>query len=281
MQIGDELRLSVLEENRSWGYKPAPNGTVMKVLGFGVIYDGRAKGCRKPGVYRNRSWVKVEINGKETSIGLFHFEPVDKQKYESRLAEYNLHRHQSEYDFRAEREKDWLGELPETKFWEGDKVLVVGGHGFHDTNIGYIQTVRYENIGDKRDDGTPMPLYDITPEWNASYTTWADEEHLELLERGPVWKYYHGEPIKFENLRQEADFFKRLGMYAEVRNPSDKMYSWTLTEFIEGLKKGLIHDWHGANESTRGNAIKFDDIELGKRVARMNLAAHGYDPNSI
>ncbi len=55
-------------ENREWGFDPATDGTLGKVVGFAEVLltgmDGRM------GVYRNRYWPIIEVDGK--SLGAIY-----------------------------------------------------------------------------------------------------------------------------------------------------------------------------------------------------------------
>lgn len=72
--IGDLVSIDVPQENREWGGGPKDpktgnqlaDGTVARICGFAEISwkGAQALQCNiKPGVYINRSWVKIEVNG--------------------------------------------------------------------------------------------------------------------------------------------------------------------------------------------------------------------------
>ena len=41
VKVGDEVAITIPEENRKWGYSPCLDGTKATVLGFSEIYYGR------------------------------------------------------------------------------------------------------------------------------------------------------------------------------------------------------------------------------------------------
>jgi len=75
INIGDIVTVMVPAENREWGYDPCPDGTLGKVVGFDEIVwagDWASRCGFKPGVYVNRYWAHIEIDGVRIpgSIGL-------------------------------------------------------------------------------------------------------------------------------------------------------------------------------------------------------------------
>lgn len=38
MRVGDEVAITIPQENREWGYNPCPDGTKAIILGFSEIY---------------------------------------------------------------------------------------------------------------------------------------------------------------------------------------------------------------------------------------------------
>lgn len=263
LRIGDTVKAKICQENREWGFNPCPDGTSLKILAFAEIPNTRICNFgKRPGIYENKCWIKVKFPSGETDfISTCHVIDGPKRDY-----------------------KDWqdgkfLRELPETEFYEDDEVTSDWIKENFPSGSAFIHHIEYDNIGKKRNDGKPMPLYGY--KWkideNGGYmsSSCEVERDLKLVARGNVWRYFHNEQIKFESLEQEANFFRRLGHTEDVQNPRTKLYSYTLEEALEDIKSGIgdaISCDAGLFGSGRMTSIsKFRDRELGRRVAALTL----------
>ena len=208
LRVGDEVTITLEAESREWGYNPCPDGTRATVLGFTESTYGRLGNWgRAPGVYENHSWVKLRLaDGRE------------HQEWDGRLTLVGVD--DAEYQRRVDAWREAGGikaaagcirPLPATLAWEGDWVEVRGERYI-------VQRINY--------DWTPR-VYDISDSLDAGWHTMARDGEMKLLERGNVWKYEHGEPLSFADVREEATFFQRMGHTESVRNPANGLYKWT------------------------------------------------------
>ncbi|MES3004484.1 MAG: hypothetical protein V4690_00045 [Patescibacteria group bacterium] len=169
-----------------------------------------------------------------------------------------------------------LGDLPPTLFWEQDKVSVqmLGENILETMTVGRID---YGNMYKRRMDGSPWPFYDLN--YATGGSTAAEESWITLIERGNLWKLHHNEPLKFANLKEEADFFSEIGEVEEVRNPANELYSWRKNEVVEAIKTGLAHGFFVTDElfgvGHYVSAKRFKNEELGARVAKATLEGLG------
>lgn len=270
MQVGDEVAITIPKENRDWGYNPFPDGTKAVIVGFSEIAYGRLDNFGlKPGVYVNRAW--VILSSWEEGI-LLEFsgrlELTDRMEYERRVA---LHRqHQQESPSRR-RNEEFIRDLPETPFWEGDIVRVSS----QDNRQLQIISIDYASLPKKTQLGSEYPAYKVSDSLSAGWHTSASENEMVLIERGPVWKLFHDEPVTFGSLAEEAQFFERIGRVEEVPNPKSGLYSWTKEEALEAIQDGIIHGFSlsGAFLGLPPSicAKRFTDDNLGKRVAQATL----------
>jgi len=278
LKIGDEVVITIPKDSREWGYNPCPDGTVAVVRGFATIPYGRLSNFgHKPGIYVNREWVTVEFSdGRTHSEWVGRMDLVDKAEYQKRVAAFRKLQKSNPNYWRDS--KDFIEELPETPFWEGDVVEVTNPKLIQMTK-GYpsivVVSIEYSQLNDKTNNGSKWPAYRISDKLMAGWYTYASEDDLKLLERGDIWKYYHKQPISFENIQKEAEFFSMLGHTDEVRNPANELYSWTKDQVLEAIQNGLVHGFAMASgffgTSPRVTAIRFRDEELGKRVASATL----------
>jgi hypothetical protein len=267
-QVGDVVTIVIPKKNRDWGYAPCDDGTVAQVAGFGEMHYGRTRSYGlEPGVYRNASWVKVDDGDKEWLEHDGRLTLVDGAEYERREKEWRAD------DESWLKRKVRLRDLPETKFWEGDHVRC---STHPDATI--VQRVEYR--WGERDGAFTYAVSDsMTAGWNG----YARDDRLELVERGDVWKYYHGEPLTFDSLDDEANFFKLLGHVEDLRNPAhDDLYAWTKEEALEAIRTGYAHGFSvGTNMfsgTLRHDVIRYRDEELGARVRQATLAGFGLVP---
>lgn len=271
IQIGDMLEVEIGKENREWGYNPCDDGTIVEVVGFGRIASPRKNPIYQcePGIYENPSWVTVkENNGKEHSINSLFLNLIDKEEQEKREEKYRKTENKSVF-------KKKIRELPETHFYEDDVVLCpkIGEELFTISSINY-HYMKEDGTIDKCNDGvTDMPIYTITKE-RFGYTS-VREEDLELVQRGNFWRHYKGHQKQFSSLEEEAIFAMNSGKFTELKNPKYNLYRWTKEEVIEQIKKGYAHGFSCFNglfgSGIHISAVKFDDEELGQRVAQETL----------
>ncbi|MCR4311710.1 MAG: hypothetical protein NUV56_00335 [Candidatus Uhrbacteria bacterium] len=282
LELEDKVKITIPQENRDWGYNPCPDGTLATIIGFTEIHWGRVNNCGiKPGVYVNRAWVKVRLeDGKEHTELSSRLELVDKAEHERRVAEGCAKR---EADPHAFDHGEFLRDLPETPFWEGDMVFVPGAAlmerslGKRNPHLFQVIGINYSDLNETTRIGTKYPAYNIASGFSAGWHTGASEDSMTLVERGPVWKHYHNEPIVFASLEEEASFYHLLGHTEEVRNPASGLYAWTLEELLTAVRNGQVHGFSGQHNAGNAGpvmcAIRYKDAELGRRVAEVVLAS--------
>ena len=276
LRIGDEVIFKVDDERRAWTdtYKDVPNGTKGVVCGFydTVIYIPRVPVLLdKPGVYHQKGAVSIWLPDGRIVPGDWSVEMVDKDE-ERRRSD-------------AIREKSGLirttqvrlGDLPPTKFWEGDRVHVHFPDNEYSGQEMTIARIDYSFMHKRRDNGSPWPFYDIKLAQGG--TTSAEESWIELVKRGNVWKYYHNEPLSFADLKEEAGFFELIGQTEEVQNPANGLYHWTKEEVLEAIKNGTVHGFSVSGglfgSGPRIIAKRFKNEELGQRVVQATLEGFG------
>ena len=268
IRVGDVVIITIEGESRAWGYNPCPDGTRATVLGFTEIHYGRLSGVGlPPGVYANRSWVKLRLDdGREHTEYHGRLALADAAEYERRLVAFRAHQQEHPDD----RGEEFLRELPETPFWEGDIVRVrMDGPEYY-----VVVHIDYANLAAATAQG-PHPAYRIRHHVFGHELTVAADDVL-LFERGRVWKFFHDEPITFRDLKEEAEFFDRLGHTDEVRNPASGLYAWAINEVLAAIRDGIAHGFtvssgfFGTGPGISGK--RFRNAELGARVAAATLA---------
>jgi len=283
-KVGDSVIINIPDENWNNGYHPVEKqkGTKAVVMGFDEIAHSRIQSFGKePGVYTNHAWLKLDI---VDSISNCFVELEDQEEYKRRYASWNY------LEFNKKQKP--LRPLPELKFWEGDIVLcplvTKNGNKFWNLNEIMVVSINYSYLNWTRNDGSPMPEYDIGVVGHDGCTTAVNETDLTLVRRGNVWKYFNGEKPVFADLKEEVSFFHMLGHSDEVRNPATQLYKWTLSEALEAIREGTVdaftgdYGFLGTEENirisayrfryVRISAYRFRDRELGERVRAATLA---------
>lgn len=287
LEVGDQVTINIPDENWMWGYKPVPkqNGTLAEVIGFSESYKGRiGNSGQKPGVYVNNYWVKLKLeDGREHTEFDMRLDPVDKEAYAKRIERLR--------EEGVPEEDKFLRDLPETKFWEGDYVLVYDTSGVTSISAPNISSEDFESIqegekpqnqlmvvginwhwGKKGDSWT----YSVSDNFDAGWNTYATEGNMELMARGNVWKYSHDESLSFGDLMEEASFFKMMGQVESVRNPANDLYKWTKDEVLGAIKEGTVDAFTlgiiPLTSIKSIDAMRFNDRDLGERVREKTLA---------
>lgn len=277
LKSGDTVTITIPKENREWGYNPCADGTKAMVIGFAEIHHGRLDNFgHKPGVYVNNFWAKLRMpDGQEHTMSSCFLKLVADAAEIKRREDARSDRNKRDpYHWRSD---GFLRDLPETPFWEGDRVRVRSN--LPGTDNLCIIGIEYDRLSDKTDAGTPYPAYRISSQLGGGWHSYATADQITLIERGPVWKFFHDEPVTFANLKDEAAFFQRLGHTDEVRNPANQLYSWTKEEVLGAIHDGLAHGFSMSSgffgSSSSISALRFHNAELGARIAKATLTGFG------
>jgi hypothetical protein len=287
LNVGEKVTIQVSKDSQDWGYNPAPNGTVVEIVSFGEIEYGYTNNFgNEPGVYTNHCWANVRLpNQSVIHISTCHLDvcsksydgidikEIDIKEYDRRVAAY----HDSYKKTGKWEDKNRLRDLPETRLWVGDSIT---DKGMPEYDRLYVAGINYHYIGQKRDDGSDMPLYEVSNTWPSGWRSASDDKDLTLIERGNVWKYYHKEPMSFSNLEEEARFYSAIGRTRQVRCPTTGNYRWENKEqVLDAIQNGTVHalSLEGGlfGSSMFDTAYIYLDEEVGKRVAAHTLKGFG------
>ena len=292
LRVGDQLVIQVPQENRSCGYDPFPDGTKVTVEGFTEIAYGRTRSLGlEPGIYENDCWVKVvSEDGTRDTLGTHNLRFQDDELYEPRrLAYINGGRY---------GESKRIRDLPETPVWELDVVSVKNrpelGLEFRTTTEILegivprllVHSIDYLDLNGVYANGNPMRPYTVTSETTpGGISTSVSDDNIVLVERGRLWKYFHGEPVEFKDLRDEIDFHFQISQgVSQVRCDKTEVYTWTLEDALEAIREGLGHVIKVASKVLTGGAYmdsnnkpmvtlwKITDEDLGSRAAKETLS---------
>lgn len=287
IEPGDTVTITIPEENREWGYNPCPDGTVAHVVEYTEIAHGRiGTRARHPGIYHNTSWVVLKMpSGKlhtELASRLTLVDAVERERRKKEFEEFRDANKLTWYD--TLMEATFKRELPETPAWEGDRIRITEPGHPREGQEYVICGIDYDRLDDKRNDGSKWPAYRFSDSLSGGWHMSASEDDFELVERGQVWKYLHGEPVEFEDIRDEANFHRLLDKYEEVRNPANNLYKWTLEELLDAVQSGAVDGIANSplpfaipkeGDLPRLRATRFHDRDLGERVRQATLKGFG------
>jgi len=279
-----------------------PRGVIGTLIRFSEIYYTRVKNFgHRPGVYVNKKRCYVEMEGSTYHEITGRLELVDKAEEINRLKEWQERRagfRNWRDEVKYNEEKLFLRELPETAFWEGDRVLVNVRCGLVVISVPDVESVGMLDASLKANLPSPQRnfmvvgieyckkheakrwTYRISDDFSSPWYTHAEEPDMELIERGNVWKHYHGQKPQFKNVLEEVGFFRMLGHYDEVRNPRNGLFEWTFREGLQAVQEGLI-DGFSYDVPPLGKptmvAIKMLDGDLGERFREATLENFGFN----
>lgn len=270
LRLGDRVMMNMDEEARGWGRKGVPDGTLGTVTAANtyINYRGRIyEFGRKPGMYRaNAAFTVTWDNGEVDRPGAGDLKWLDESLNEIRRAD----REGSE---KYETEI-YLGPLPKTvNIYEHDIVRVVGERALesfgHD--LVRVRRINWHHLNRKRNDGSPMPIFDCESVEGNSGTFYLDVTEVKLHERGNVWKWYTNkrDQIVYADLIEEVNFHSALGLREQVRCPDTGNYHWPMDSVLPGAQQGLIDIITGQQSFFGGARVmagyKFHDRNLGER----------------
>lgn len=238
------------------------------ITGFNESSWGRLSG-RRPGVYENRCWINIKFDdvfdGKtEMCISCCFLEPVDQEKYKKRKQQRCAKMRTIPKQFYLPC--TFIRELPETEFWELDEV---NNPDRPDAFI--VASINYDYIDQLRSDNeTPMPLYDLNDGIPGWYVCGIDHRKLSLRKRGNIWNFYHNEPLEFNSLEEEVDFYNAIGYSYLIPNPKTNLYVWSYAEAWEAVEHGIAHDIR-EDTCNRYNVYVHINNEIAEKISKAIL----------
>lgn len=282
LRVGDLVVMHMDEESRHYR-KDVPDGTIGIVEKFRRYKDHQPRvnqiGKEAEGVYeKNGVATIVWTDGTASEPGagslrwLTNHEEKQKQRREDRAGN-------------AEYEKaDYLGPLPETALWEMDVArIVTDRQPWRHTDTVRVRKIDYHRLGEKRSDGSPMPIYDVTPLEPGYGTCTLGADEIVLLERGNVWKWFNGQrdQVKFDSLEEEIQFHFMLGQEEQIKCEQSQGYHWPFSAILPALHEGTIDlikrsgGFFGASDSM--SAHKLTDPDLSQRVREESIRGYTQD----
>ena len=268
VEVGDEVTIDMSHAKSSQRHPAWRHGFKTTVIGFPEVAHGRfGELSRKPGVYRNRTLPIINSpDGQPIGIPseLLTFE--DDLEYERRERNHEERLLTDTWDA-----VDFIRDLPDTGFWEGDIVRVHNTSSMPNPKMdGYtVVYITYHNL--TSEGGKPFYSVSDSLQTRLIWFRGVPENGMELIERGNVWKLHHNEPLMFTNNREEINFYLGACGRLKVMNGFD---IWTPKELISGLRSGLIHaviqrSLEEHHTAPLYSAWRFRDTEVGKRVAKL------------
>ena len=234
-RIGDRVIMDMSPDTRGWSSrKYAEDGTRGTVIGYTgyVSYEGYNEPYYKPGKYHRWGQPVILWDGSldPCPVDAMHLSFEDRALKELRMKD------PANATVKA---SIYLSELPDVGYMPGDVVRVNRYHW--DSENGdhvRIKRINYHHLYEKRDNGSPMPIFDAGYAYaDSGYTFYGLSDIVELIERGNYYHWFKGNKadLKFKDLRNEADFYYSIGMVKEVRNEKTRRYTWSLEAALEAL----------------------------------------------
>lgn len=288
VKAGDPIRVSVKNSDDTRGYRGIkPFNTRATIVGktrsrywssrWGIDMYSR----KMPGVYEEDSCIIAQFKntGETEVINMYDFDFVRKNTFMERHSELVAPRLKNgerstdiEHDL---RNMVRIGDLPETKFYELDRVKVAPFAC--DGTINHVQYSWALNEDGSYQDDRGMCYSVCLDSGGLSYLHDGD---LELISRGNIYNLANDKPVKFADLSAEANFAKGRYQFEEVRNPANGLFVWNEKEALDALSAGIADGFYSSNlfptiNGSRLNPVKFHDADLGKRVRNITLLGFG------
>ncbi len=285
---GDRVRMKMDTEDRHY-HKAVKNGTLGTVIGrrriYGLIERRYPRSLyREPGVYARDThpivvWDKYPEGVDPNDTDYPHVEGIFLEPADSFLEEYELRRKtewpvrhpngETNIAFCTIKNGDLLsnmertGDLPETAFWELDIVSW--------KNRRYrVLSVDYFRWGPGKQHCYRIEEVDDNNVYLRNGSLTCDPDQLSLIERGNVWREFHGEPTRFHSFEEETSFEINMGRSTAVRNLSDNRYVWTLEQVLEAIDKDIVDGFFLEKSffisEKHISALRFTNREFGERM---------------
>lgn len=275
--IGDRITMQMDDESRGWvGKGEEPNGTEGVIIGFYryISYTSRneVRKDKPAGKYEGNGAPIVKWDNGKTQIISPHYIAIPKEIYNERRGSSN---YKEAFDTPL-----YLGPLPSLPFYEDD-VLALKEKIFGDSQLVRVRRIDYNHSNTFCDDGiTPYPIYTVSPVDHSGPTTNIREEDvLQRVNCGLYWMWENDKDnIKFDSIKQEANFYRSIGYAEEMRNPRSGFYDWTIEEAEEALRNKTIAgvSVHGGFFGSGPSLVCYTYPELPELEERLR-AAYQFD----
>lgn len=198
LRLGDEVYFAASER--------IPEN-IYEVICYSERYFGRTNYFKiRPGKYLDNGSVilRSKFDGKIMSAFCHYLELVNEN--DERLSEF--------LESSEEKSREHLifvRDLPDSLFWEGDFVK----SSFEPDEVYVVDEIDYSFLSIKAVNGRDYDIYKISKR-NDSRVKMAKESSLELIERGNIWKFFHGGILEFSCAAEEQKFNQFIEVYKEL-----------------------------------------------------------------
>lgn len=248
--VGDEVMLDLQERK----IKGVSDGETVTIIGFEERYEGRTDGVGiPPGLWKNYSYATVrDSRGNMHDLHTSYLRPLPGNDF-------------------VKLPRELVRDLPDTAFWEDDVVEV------YDGRRGVISSIAYSEIEEASERSAYCVIFD---------SGHREEFHghaLDLVERGNVWRYHHGEEIEFESPAEEATLHHTMSLVTLSINPDTDQFGFTWDEALRALQSGdadmIWCNWAVALEDPdeKVSCYVIDDPIVGERCRMGFLAQFGME----
>lgn len=296
LRVGDTVVMQMDIDARYWGRSGPEDGTIGTVVGkrrhklFRTHFDSIYSEL-EPGVYEKDGApiIQWEDRPEPETASDMDIALVDQEEGERRYLEEWVKPVLQDKSISMSGQDNllnnlvWLSYLPETNFYELDVVRFVDNSMNRTENnegrpvYAAIHKINYEWVPEREPHTYMISWYFAdTGEYACMGSTYVGDSDLVLIERGNVWKHYHGQPTNFLSLKEEGTFAWGMNQAHEVRNPKTNLYSWTIEEALDALSGdnpigGSISVSEGFGNGPHVSVHKFLDPDLNERFRLTTL----------
>ncbi len=176
-----------------------------------------------------------------------------------------------------------IGDLPETPFWEGDRVRLKSVPKEADPDGWIVSDIWFDAIL-ATEVGFLYRIKSLNPKLHCDKR----DNELELIKRGNLWKMEHGGPVEFASIEEEAKFYQSLGMSVKLSHtlPQSNIGfgitgrstdEWEWKDAVTEIRRGAADEMKLKNKKDMTFVlIKYDRMEFGNRMRAHTLAKLGF-----
>lgn len=264
-------------------------GREVTLVGFAVRARSRTQARTKgvqPGYYLERSYAYVNDRG-TVRMARTHLLRFPEAVWQERLEQ-----HRATLPVLPEPEPEFVAELLDTGFWEGDLITIkfrrfvpslkkvpLGTFREHPDAV-MIAGTRYQFFKGAVDNIGAEPKFSVTSHLSRIEEGEYFAFELELVARGNLWREAHSEPLVFHDLAEEALFFLHQAKYVgevRIRVNSSAELELASNQAREMIRQGKGHafrwGWDLSSCGTDDGCViyEFQNEELGARLRAATL----------
>ena len=271
VRVGDQVIVDIDAESASRFHHLPKNGSRGTVVKFNRFVEYRERNVKAHGAWElNGAPIVAFEDGTERIVDCDFLAYQNPKIYEKRFHdEWEVGVLATNMPFIKARDKMReavrVGDLPDPDFWLGDSVTLM----FGDDPSKYLKIidVLYNAEYEEGNHRYEYAVYDAFTKQRES-TAFCAAYDLELVDRGPLWREFHGLDKKFTSIAEEAAFENMMDSTYKVRSPEGTL-NWTMSDALDAINDGRVDAFNMQRDALGCGhiiCVRFDNREIGERM---------------